>query len=396
MSKYKIWGEALIDQAAKDQMTKACSMLPCTGGALMPDSHVGYSAPIGAVIALENAVFPYGVGVDIGCRMKMSVLDIPVKELTNRHESLCDALRGGTLFGAGKEFGKPNDHEVLERDWSSYPICSKLKDKAHKQLGTSGSGNHFVDLGILEIVCNKWVNRDELGCYKSYNCGDKFLVIISHSGSRGTGHNVCMHYHGLAEKQHPDPTNNKLSWLDMDTQDGQDYWREMNLMGDYSAANHDIIHKSISSLMGAEVITEVENHHNFAWKETHNSKELFVHRKGATPAGAGVLGIIPGSMADYAYVVVGNGESSSLDSASHGAGRQLSRTQGKKTFKWDKVRSDLLTKGITVFGGGADESPGVYKPIDEVMKHQQDLVSIVARFEPKIVVMDPTGSRAED
>lgn len=396
MSPYKVWGKELIEPNTIKQMDIAMSLPNAVGGALMPDAHVGYMMPVGGIMALENAVSPYAVGVDIACRMKMSILDIPVSQLEKRHSDLCDALRGGTIFGAGKEFGKPNDHEVLQRDWSSFPVCNKLKDKAHKQLGTSGSGNHFVDLDILEIVCNKWVKRDGLGCYKNFNCGDKLLVLISHSGSRGTGHNVCMHYHGLAEKQHPDPTNNKLNWLDMDTQEGQDYWREMNLMGDYAAANHDVIHKSISSLMGAEVITQVENHHNFAWKETHNHREVYVHRKGATPAGAGVLGIIPGSMADYAYLVAGKGDTDSLESASHGAGRQLSRTQGKKAFKWDTIRKELLDKGISVFGGGADESPGVYKPIDEVMKHQQDLVSVVARFEPKIVVMDPTGSRAED
>jgi tRNA-splicing ligase RtcB len=170
----------------------------------------------------------------------------------------------------------------------------------------------------------------------------------------------------------------------------------MNLMGEYAAANHEVIHRLVSTLLGAEIVAGVENHHNFAWKEEHDGKELFVHRKGATPAGAGVLGVIPGSMADPAFVVRGKGNAESLNSASHGAGRRMSRTQAKNTYNWKAVKNDLAKKGITVLSAGADEVPYAYKRIEDVMREQQDLVEVVARFDPKIVKMCDDGSAAED
>jgi tRNA-splicing ligase RtcB (3'-phosphate/5'-hydroxy nucleic acid ligase) len=170
----------------------------------------------------------------------------------------------------------------------------------------------------------------------------------------------------------------------------------MNLMGDYAAANHDVIHKLVSKLLGARIIAGVENHHNFAWKETHGGHELIVHRKGATPAAEGVLGVIPGSMADPAFIVRGKGNAESLNSASHGAGRRMSRTKARETYKWNAVRKDLERKGVHVLSAGADEVPYVYKNIEEVMCEQQDLVETLARFDPKIVKMCGDGSRAED
>ena len=170
----------------------------------------------------------------------------------------------------------------------------------------------------------------------------------------------------------------------------------MNLMGDYAAANHDVIHRWCLKLLGAQIIAGVENHHNFAWKEMHGGRELIVHRKGATPAGEGVLGVIPGSMADPAFVVRGRGNPESLDSASHGAGRQMSRKKAKDKYRFKAVQKDLAKRGVRVLSAGADEVPGVYKNIEEVMAAQRDLVEIVARFDPKIVKMCGDGSRAED
>jgi tRNA-splicing ligase RtcB len=170
----------------------------------------------------------------------------------------------------------------------------------------------------------------------------------------------------------------------------------MNLMGEYAAANHEVIHRLVSKLLGAEVIAGVENHHNFAWKEVHDGKELIVHCKGATPAGAGVLGVIPGSMADPAFVVRGKGQADSLNSAAHGAGRRMSRTKARDLYTWKSVKNDLAKKGVTVLSAGADEVPYAYKRIEEVMQAQHDLVDIVARFDPKIVKMCDDGSAAED
>ena len=188
----------------------------------------------------------------------------------------------------------------------------------------------------------------------------------------------------------------QLAWLDMDTEAGQEYWAAMNLMGDFASANHDVIHRIVTKLLGARVLAKIENHHNFAWKEVHNGKEVYVHRKGATPAGQGVLGVIPGSMADPAFVVRGKGNIESLHSASHGAGRRMSRRKASETFNWNSTRKNLESRGITVLSAGADEVPGVYKDIREVMQQQQDLVSIVGQFDPKVVKMCGDGSKAED
>ncbi len=158
----------------------------------------------------------------------------------------------------------------------------------------------------------------------------------------------------------------------------------------------DVIHRLVSKLLGAEIVTGVENHHNFAWKEIHRGRELVVHRKGATPAGKGVLGVIPGSMASPAFVVRGRGNPTSFDSASHGAGRVMSRRKAKETFHWKNVQADLMEKGVTVLSAGADEVPGLYKNINDVMDAQSDLVEILSRFDPKIVKMCGDGSKAED
>ena len=171
----------------------------------------------------------------------------------------------------------------------------------------------------------------------------------------------------------------------------------MNLMGDYAAGNHEVIHRNVSRLLGDKPIGHVENHHNFAWLEVHGGREVVVHRKGATPAGVGVLGVIPGLMADSAFVVRGLGNVESLCSASHGAGRLISRKAAKERFSWKATRENLLKRGITVLSAGADEVPGVYKQISAVMAAQSDLVEPIARFEPVIVRMAGDGDGpAED
>lgn len=170
----------------------------------------------------------------------------------------------------------------------------------------------------------------------------------------------------------------------------------MNLMGDYASANHAVIHRNVSKLAGAKVLGGVENHHNFAWKEVHDGREVIVHRKGATPAGSGVLGVIPGSMATPAYVVRGKGNAASLNSASHGAGRVMSRKKANSLYRFTAVRNDLKQKGIEVLSAGSDEVPMVYKNIEDVMNAQTDLIEKVARFDPLLVKMCGDGSRAED
>jgi tRNA-splicing ligase RtcB len=384
---YRTWGTD-IDEASHAQMRQACAVPLARGAALMPDAHVGYGLPIGGVLALENAVIPYAVGVDIACRMKLSVLDVPVSTLDDNFDRCRHALEKGTRFGIGSEHEKPQDHAVLDEDWSVCRVTREHKDKARRQLGTSGSGNHFVEFGILSLP-----QRDEqLGL----DAGT-YVALLSHSGSRGTGASVCDTYSRIARTRLPKQYEQlgRLAWLELTSEAGQEYWAAMNLMGDYAAANHDVIHRLVTRLLGARIIAGVENHHNFAWKETHGGRELIVHRKGATPAGAGVLGVIPGSMASPAFVVRGKGDAASLHSASHGAGRRMSRTQAKEKYNFRAVQKDLEKKGVRVLSAGADEVPYVYKDIHEVMQQQQDLVETIAQFDPRIVKMCE-GGQAED
>jgi tRNA-splicing ligase RtcB (3'-phosphate/5'-hydroxy nucleic acid ligase) len=386
--KYRTWGED-IDAAAHVQMHTACQVPNAVGAALMPDAHVGYGLPIGGVLACENAVIPYAVGVDIACRMKLSILDQPASTLTANVNLYKEALRGGTRFGVGVEHRPAQSHEVMDFDWNVTRITRERKDTAWKQLGTSGSGNHFVEFGLLTLPGND----KQLGL-----AAGEYVALLSHSGSRGAGAAVCSTYSQIAQAALPRRYKNlgRLAWLDMDSEAGQEYWMAMNLMGEYAAANHAVIHRLVSKLAGAEIIAGVENHHNFAWKERHQGRELIVHRKGATPAGAGVLGVIPGTMADPAYVVCGLGNPQSFNSASHGAGRRMSRKKAKDLFRFQSVCQELSERGVHVMDAGSDEVPGVYKDIREVMAAQQDLVEIVAQFDPKIVRMCGDGSRAED
>ena len=383
---YKIWGEGL-EAGALDQMRNAARLPVAVCGALMPDAHQGYGLPIGGVLATENAVIPYAVGVDIACRMKLSILDIPANRLEGLRSSLSKVLERETKFGTGAEFRTPLQHEVLDADWNVSPVTAKVFDKARRQLGTSGSGNHFVEFGIIRL------ERPDLGLA----AGD-YLALLSHSGSRGSGATVADFYSKLAMEKHPELPSElrRLAWLDLDSQEGQEYWLAMNLMGGYAAANHAMIHERVTKAAGARVIAGVENHHNFAWKETHGGRDLIVHRKGATPAAAGVLGFIPGSMATPGFIVRGRGSVEALDSASHGAGRTMSRTAAKEKFRWTHFKKMLEDAGVQLLSAGIDEAPGAYKDIHSVMNAQSDLVKVIARFDPKIVKMADAGEKPED
>lgn len=382
---YRQWGDDL-DPASIDQMRYACSLPVSRQGALMPDAHVGYGLPIGGVLATEGAVIPYAVGVDIACRMKLSVLDLPVGML-DAPERLEKALHAETKFGVGASFTHRREHAVMDEDWSVSPVTRDLKDKAWAQLGTSGSGNHFVEYGELTVT------ESQPGLPAG-----RYLALLSHSGSRGTGAAVCSHYSKLAMSRRRDLPGElrRLAWLDLDDEAGQEYWRAMELMGRYASANHALIHAHIVRHLGCGVVWGVENHHNFAWKETHGGREVVVHRKGATPAGAGVLGVIPGSMAAPGFVVRGRGNPESMNSAAHGAGRAMSRTQAKRQFHWPEVKPLLRERQVRLLSAGLDEAPMAYKDIHAVMAAQRDLVEVIARFDPRIVKMAPGHERPED
>ena len=388
--KYRQWGEGLEHEAVM-QMERACLLPVAVAGALMPDAHVGYGLPIGGVLATENTVIPYAVGVDIACRMKMTVLDIPVQNLERHQDRLTRAIEAETRFGVGANFKNRRQHDVLDADWDVSPVTKQNKDRAWSQLGTSGSGNHFVEFGLF--TAHGEIHGLAPGTY---------VALLSHSGSRGTGAAVCDHYSKIAFSQFPDlPSELKrLAWLSLDSQEGQEYWAAMELMGRYAAANHALIHKHVAANLGVPVLLDLENHHNFAWKERHVidgvEREVVVHRKGATPAGEGVLGIIPGSMASPGFVVSGKGNAESLTSASHGAGRAMSRKAANEKFNWKDVNHFLKQQGVTLISAGLDEVPMAYKNIRDVMAAQKDLVTVLGQFDPKLVKMAPSGERPED
>jgi tRNA-splicing ligase RtcB (3'-phosphate/5'-hydroxy nucleic acid ligase) len=377
---YTIYGAEAIENGALQQMETAMRLPVTVGGALMPDAHQGYGLPIGGVLATKNSVIPYGVGVDIGCRMCMTIYDIPAAELEQRRDELKKLLQANTKFGfAG--FKNPKDHHVLEDPaFSEIAVVKSLKDKAWSQIGSSGGGNHFAEFGIVEI-------RDTIN---EYNLAPgQYLGLLSHSGSRGLGANIAKHYTKIAmDRCHLPPEAKHLAWLDLDSAAGAEYWTAMNLAGDYASACHHQIHERMAIGLRERPLAMIENHHNFAWKEKDASgNDIIVHRKGATPAGAGVLGIIPGSMATPGFIVRGKGEAASLNSASHGAGRTMSRTKAKETISPGAVKQLLAEAGVEVMGSGLDEAPQAYKNIHQVMEHQQNLVHVHGSFMPKVVRM---------
>jgi len=378
---FNVFGAEQIEEGAMHQMYTAAKLPIAVAGALMPDAHAGYGLPIGGVLATENAVIPYGVGVDIGCRMCLSIFDIDPKELISRENYFAREISEATLFGAGAQFKEASDHEVIERkEFDQLPLLKGLHGRAWKQLGSSGSGNHFVEFGIVDIQQRDVVLNIEPG---------KYIGLLSHSGSRGLGASIANHYTKLAISKRRLPQDAKnLAWLNLDEEEGIEYWLAMNLAGDYASANHHIIHEKIANQLGRQPIKMVENHHNFAWKEMFEGKEVIVHRKGATPAGKDVLGIIPGSMTASGFIVKGKGEEASLSSASHGAGRKMSRTAALNSITQNVLKDELQRHGVKLLGGGLDEAPFAYKNIEEVMNSQKHLVEVVGKFIPKIVKMD--------
>jgi tRNA-splicing ligase RtcB len=388
---YQVWG-ANHEAGALEQIKNACSLPVAAAGALMPDAHIGYGLPIGGVLATHDAVIPYAVGVDIACRMKLTVLDLPLTALSDDQARLTAAIERETRFGVGATFKTRRQHEVMDADWEASRITAGLKDRAWAQLGTSGSGNHFVEFGALTVT----------DAAAGLPPGE-YVALLSHSGSRGTGATIAQHFSKVARQAHPElPTAlAQLAWLDLASEAGQEYWAAMELMGRYAAANHALIHAHVARALGVEVRLDIENHHNYAWRETHvlpdgSEREVIVHRKGATPAGDGTLGIIPGSMATPGYIVRGKGSAASLLSASHGAGRRMSRTAAKKAFTWADAQAFLRARGVTLISAGLDEVPMAYKDIDEVMAAQRDLVEPLARFEPRLVKMAQSGEPPED
>lgn len=386
---YEIFGADHIEEGALRQMNTAMRLPVALAGALMPDAHQGYGLPIGGVLATDaSTIIPYAVGVDIACRMCLSVFDLPASTIDTQSHWLKTLLGEHTFFGVGGESRKKHDTTLFDKvEWTATRLIRDLRDKAYRQLGTSGSGNHFVEWGELEVL--------EPG--EGLPAG-RYLALLSHSGSRGFGGTIAGHYSQLARKKTLlPPEAQNLAWLSLDSQEGMEYWISMNLAGDYASANHHEIHNKIAKALGQHPLTRIENHHNFAWKEVlSDGREVLVHRKGATPAAKGDIGIIPGSMTQPGYVVRGKGLAESLQSASHGAGRLMSRTKAIQTIQPAAVKKALEEAGVQLIGAGLDEAPMAYKNLEQVMAHQTALVDILARFSPRIVRMADSGEKAED
>ncbi len=377
----KIWGGQEIEAGAKKQMETAMTLPVAVQGALMPDAHTGYGLPIGGVLATHKAVVPYAVGVDIGCRMALTIFDESDSYLKRYGFQLKTALREQTHFGMEGGLEEIPEHPVLDSPlFDATGLLKKMQGKAARQLGSSGSGNHFVEFGEIELFEDNSLRLP----------ARKYLALLSHSGSRGLGATIAQHYTKIAMNTCKLPAEaQQLAWLDMESEAGQEYWLSMNLAGDYARACHDAIRSALLKATGLRALAVVENHHNFAWREPlPDGREVIIHRKGATPAHAGELGIIPGSMTTAAYLVSGNGVEQSLFSASHGAGRAMSRKRAKENTTVSDMKKMLSGAGVTLIGGSVEEAPTAYKDIETVMSLQQDLVQVEGRFLPRIVRMN--------
>jgi len=339
-----VFGRPLIKSNAYQQMKTAMKLPIVRRGALMPDSHLGYGLPIGAALATEETIIPFAIGMDIGCRMSLTIYEVTERFFKMHEHKFKQAIIDNTAFGLNKTVSAVGqEHAFLDRDvFNSTALLKRLKSKAVKQLGSSGSGNHFVEWGLVDITEN-----DELNLSTG-----KYVGLLANAD------------------------------------DGQEYWMSMNLAGDYAKACHDQIHKNVAKPLGLKPVMKIENHHNFAWKEIVDGREMIVHRKGSTPAGKGVLGLIPGSMTDPGFIVRGKGNAESICSASHGAGRKHSRKETISRNTKSEMRKELRNKRVTLIGGALDESPYAYKSLEKVMSYQNELVDVIGKFYPRIVRMD--------
>ena len=378
---YSIYGQENIDQLAISQMEMAMRLPITVSGALMPDGCAGYGLSIGGVLATtDDVVIPYAVGKDIGCRMSLTILDAGEDFLEKHQDRAVEALINNTAFGLDGILPFKQYHALFDKsEFREIPILKKLREKAVRQLGSSGKGNHFVDICEIELPQTNAINLLE----------GKYVGILSHSGSRGLGAAIADYYTTIAKETCRLPRQaGPFAWLSLKSDAGQEYWKCMEIAGEYSAINHECIHYNVAKTLRLKPLMTVSNHHNFAWRETlPDGQKVIIHRKGATPAHCGELGIIPGSMATPGYIVSGSGSANSLYSASHGAGRKMSRLEAKNSISHYALKKYLAEKNVTLIGGTTEEAPQAYKDINSVMEYQKELVNIEGAIIPRIVRM---------
>jgi len=370
-----VWGDP-IDPIALSQI-EACAAGQY-GAALMADHHVGYSMPIGGVVAYVDAVSPTGVGYDIACGNKAVRLDIPAREVKNHIHRIMDDVWKAISFGVGRNNNEEVDHELFDDPaWSLAPKMPSIKDKARNQLGTVGSGNHYVDIFVDE--------EDQ-------------VWIGVHFGSRGLGHGIASYY--INEGGSDGGMHGPAVVLSLQSPSGQDYLELMKLAGRYAYAGRDWVCSRVAKILKAKIVEEVHNHHNFAWQEKHGDTDVWVVRKGATPAFPGQRGFIGGSMGDISVIVEGLESEESkqaLYSTVHGAGRVLSRTQAAGKLKGRRrtggsvtpqmMHKWVLEKNVVLRGAGTDESPHCYKRLPQVLEHHQATLKILHTLTPIGVAM---------
>lgn len=350
-------------------------------GALMADHHIGYSVPIGGVIAYENRICVNGVGFDIGCGNKAVRVSANADDVRSNIYRTMNEVQKHISFGVGRRNNEIVDNPLFDHHaWNELEILRNLKDKAVSQLGTVGSGNHYVDIFIDDL--------------------DRVWIGV-HFGSRGLGHSICTHF--IKAAGGADGIHAKPIVLHEDSDLGQQYLTCMELAGRYAYAGRDWVCSRVAQILRSDIQEEVHNHHNFAWKENHFGKDLWVVRKGATPNNPGERSFVGGSMGDYSFILEGvDSEDSkkSLYSTIHGAGRILGRNQAKG--KRDRKTGEIIKPGLVseadmkawikkfdveLRGAGVDESPHCYKRIEEVLHAHRDTVNIIHRLKPIGVCM---------
>jgi len=380
-----VWGEH--DEATLGQIQRCAANEAVAAAALMADGHKGYSMPIGGVVAYRNSVSPSGVGYDISCGLKAALTDLRSEDLKRDIKRVMDQVVRTVVFGLGSKSGKVADHPLFDDSaWREVRYLEPLKDSARAQLGTVGSGNHFVDLF-----------EDEEGR----------VWIGVHFGSRGF---MNLAEHRAFDARAPEHgMDQPATVLSLGSSLGQDYWEAMTLAGRYAYAGRDFVVDQVLGVLGAKALEQIHNHHNFAWLEEHSGEKLVVVRKGATPAWPGQRGIIGGSMGDISVLVEGvdSPESSAaLRSTVHGAGRVMSRTQAAGKRRWVRkggrripqvVKPGRITRammmewlqreGVELRGGGLDESPHVYRKLRDVLAAHEGTLRVLHILRPLGVAM---------
>jgi tRNA-splicing ligase RtcB len=372
-----VWGDP-IDEASVKQIINCRKT--SDWAAMMADHHKGYAVPIGGVVAYRNSISPSGVGYDIACGNKAVLTDANLDEVKNNIETIMDDVYSNISFGIGQKNNTIVEHDLFDSDVWKHRAVSGLKDMARHQLGTVGSGNHYVDI---------------------FEDGQERVWVGVHFGSRGLGHKTATFF--LEAGGAKDEIDAMPLVISASSPLGEDYLECMTLAGRYAYAGRDwVCDKVAKDILGANILDEVHNHHNFAWRENHMGEYFWVVRKGATPAFPGQLGFVGGSMGDMSVILEGveSDESRySLYSTVHGAGRVMSRTQaaGKMNYKTrsrsgGQITPDMMMNwvndfGVTLRGADTDESPQAYKRLPEVLKHHENSIRILHTLRPLGVAM---------